>query len=688
MGGGKIRTICQFCHTNCGLVVERGVDGSISIKGDPDHPMNRGRCCPKAAANAEIVGAADRLKYPMWKTAQGFKRVSWEEALTIAADKLGEIRSKFGPLSLARCTGAPVSYQARDGFLQFMGEFGSPNLTGIANVCMAPRMTAFKAVTGGIRTEPDYDRTHLVVFWGSNPLGVERFSSYAAHNGLKEIMPRLKQRGVRIICIDPFRTATVKKADEWVRINPGSDTALGLALIHVIIEEELYDREFVRDQTHGFEELTAHVKARDPKWAQELTGIPSGSIEQLARTYAGTKPAVIHEGNGLDMYTNGVDAVRTIATLIGLTGNLDSPGGNVFMPFPHPSVLPTKALPKEQRVWYERFPLFPQVPFPAIKETLLSRDEHRPRAMIVHHGNPVLVQANERRTRQALEQLDFLMVSDIFPTATTEIADLILPVTSDFESHGYRAYSSVEGGFLALGRPVVAPVGQARSVFEVEYELARKMNLHRDYPFQDDRTWIDYMIRPTGVSFDRLEAEQIVYATSAVKYRKYLEQGFETPTGKVEFYSQWFAKLGAGPMPVYAEPAGEPLTTETISEKGFSLLGTSRRPMQYVHTKFKNLKALAKSYPEPLIYIHPQDAFDRCILGGEEVEVTSPQGRITVKARLSDDTRRGLVWIDFGWGNPTDGLANINRLVNDQYFDPVSGGTPNRLFPCEVAVRT
>lgn len=681
------RTICQLCHTNCGLIVHRHKSGKISIEGDPEHPMNRGRCCSKVLANAEILHARDRLRYPLWKSTNGFKRISWDEALSIAAEKLSEIRSAHGPLSLARCAGAPVSYQCRDGFLQFMGEFGSPNLTSVANICMAPRMTAFKAVTGEIRAEPDYDNTRLVLFWGSNPLVAERFSSYAAYNGLKQILPRLKRRGVRIVCIDPFETPTAKQADAWVRINPGTDTALGLAMIHVIIEEGLHDEQFVTRYAEGFTELAEHVRTCDPHWAEGITGIPAETIQELARTYASTKPAAIYEGNGLDMYTNGVDAVRTIASLVSLTGNLDAPGGNVFMPFPHPPLLPTEQPDKEERVWYETFPLFPQVPFTAIKEALIRKEDNRPRAMIVHHGNPVLTQANEKRTREALRNLDFLIACDIFPTATTEIAHLILPLTSDFESYGYRAYSSIEGGFLALGRRIVEPIGEARSVFEVEYDLATRTNFHRGYPFYDDRSWIDFMIRPTGATFDRLEAEQIVYVTPKIEYRKYLNSGFNTPSGKVEFYSRRFEKMGAGPLPAYSDPAGEPLNTETLAAKGFRLLGTSRRPTQFVHTKFKNLAKIAKSYPEPLIYMHPEDASVRGICGGDTVDVTSPQGRITLRTRLTKGTKPGFVWIDFGWGNPTDGMANINLLANDTYFDPVSGGTPNRLFPCEVKAR-
>jgi anaerobic selenocysteine-containing dehydrogenase len=684
MRAGSYRTICQFCHTNCGVIVHRTAAGIDSVKGDSNHPMNKGRCCSKAAAIPEIVKSKDRLRFPLRRASNGFERITWDEALKFAAEKLGEIRAKFGPASLVRCMGAPVSYQGRDGFRQFMGAFGSPNLTGTASVCMVPRMTAFRAVTGNVRAEADFEKAALVIFWGADPLVSERFGAYSAYNGMRNIIPRLKERGVRIIAIDPARSPTVRQADHWVQLNPGTDAALVLAMINQIISEELYDNEFVAQYTSGFEQLAVHVQTNTPKWAEGITGISEETIVDLARLYATTKPAAICDGNGFDMYVNGVDAVRTVAILIGLTGNLDVPGGNVFLPFVSQSVLPTKAPPIEGRIWHEKFPIFPEIPFAVIKEEILREEANHPHAMIVHHGNPVLVNANEARTRQAMRKLQFVMVSDIFPTATTEMADLILPITSDFESYGYRAYSSLDGGFLALGRPVANPPGEARPVFEVEYELAQQMGLQNDYPFHDTLGWLEYMLEPSGISFKQLEEKQIVYGASETQYRKHVKNGFATPSGKVEFYSQLFETHGYSPLPSYSEPAGESLDPSIRSEKGFPLLGTSKRPSQYVHTKFRNIKALNKAYPEPLIYLHPQDAVQRGIKESDTVEVTSPHGRITLKATLSEDAKAGLVRIDFGWGNPTDGKANINVLTNDEFFDPVSGGTPNRLFACDV----
>lgn len=682
-----IRTICQYCYTGCGLLIRRNADGKISVEGDPEHPANRGQLCPKPFGIPEMLQAKNRLTHPLKRTKKGFEKISWDEALKIAADRLGEIRSKYGPLSLARVAGAPVSYHARDGFRQLTGAYGSPNFASPASLCMMPRMTAFNAVLGGTRAEADFERTRLLIFWAGNPMASERYSCFASFNGMRRIIPRLKEQGARIIAIDSFRSETVQKADDWVKVNQGSDAALGLAMIHVIIQEGLYDEAFVAEYTHGFEGLKDHVQSCTPQWAQGITGVPAKDIEDLARTYATTKPAAICDGNGLDMYTNGVDAVRTLAILMALTGNLDVPGGNVFLPFAVQSALPTKPVPNEKRVWYDRFSLFIEVPMVGIKEAILREEENRPRAMIVYHHNPVLIHAHSQRTRQALEKLDFMMACDIYPTATTEVADLVLPMADILETSSYLAYSSAEGGYLALSRPLADPIGEARPVFEVEYALAKRMGLHQDYPFQDTMGWLKFMIAPIGVTLEQLEAEQIVFATPPVQYQKYQDKGFNTRSGKVELYCQSFEAHGYPPYPVYTEPAGEPLGTHNTTDNGFPLIGSTRRPGRFIHTRFKFIETLSKTYPEPLVWIHPQDARDRGIQDGDGVEVTSAQGKIQIRGKVSDYVGPGQVMVDFGWGNPTDGKAAINTLTSDAHFNPVSGATPNRLFPCEVQKR-
>ncbi|EJW09886.1 Anaerobic dehydrogenase [Rhodovulum sp. PH10] len=682
---GTCRTICGLCHANCGLLVTVGPHGIERIEGDPDHPASRGYICGKAHAGKEIVESPQRLTMPLRRTPRGLEPIGWDDALDFAAGRLAAIRDRYGPESLVRNAGAPVSYEARDGFLYFMRVFGSPNFTGSSNCCWLPRATAFNATMGG-KPEPDFENARLILFWGSNPLATERYGNYCGYERFHRIISRAKARGARLIAIDPVRSETAARCDEWIRIEPGSDVALGLAMINVIIAENLHDRDFVDRYTSGFLALAEHVRTATPDWAACITGLAADQIVDLARRFATNGPATICDGNGFDMYCSVVDAVRTVAILLGLTGNVDVPGSVVFLPFAKQSVL--SAPPKTAKIRQSEFPIFRDVPFPGIKEALLHDEPYRPRAMIVHHSNPVLIQANQRRTVEAFRKLEFLVVDDVFMTATAEIADLVLPATSPMERYGYRAYSSFDRGFVALSRPVVGPPGEARDVFTMEYELAARMGLEADYPFVDSRSWVEHMLKPTGVTLARLEHEQIVAVTPPPRYRKYKETGFQTPSGKLEFYSEQFAKAGYDPLPIYREPTNGGASPVVPAPAGFPLRCTSRRPAVFVHTKFRNLAGMIASYPEPLLWIEPSDAARRGLREGDMVELSSPRGRVTIRTRFDISLRPGLVMMDFGWGNPTDGLASANELTSDEFWNPISGSTPQRLFACEVVKMT
>jgi anaerobic selenocysteine-containing dehydrogenase len=703
MSDGVFRTICGFCHTNCGVKVEVRKGKISKIEGDPDHPVNRGHLCIKAIAIRELVESKNRLKHPLKKTKGGFVKIPWNEALDLAAERLMSIREKYGSEALFRCAGAPVSYEGRDGFLQFMGVFGSPNLTGVHNLCHTPRAIAFNAAFGG-RPEPDYENTELIIFWGVNPINTTRYSSYASYEGFNKIIPRAKERGVKIVVVDPIRSETAAFANLWIRPNIGTDGALGLSMIHTIIQEGLYNKEFVKDWVVGFEEIKKHVETMTPEWAEKITAVPAGLIREFARLYARTEKALIHDGNGLDMHTNGVDMVRTICILIALTGHIDALGGDVFF-----SLVPQRPLPvrkagngwsgaytyqgataiatvtKLEKKWmgWDNFPLLPAISFPVVKRALLNHEPDRPKAMIVHHTNPVIIQANEEKTKRALQNLEFLMVVDIFPTGTTEIADLVLPSASDFERLDYRAYPGSRGGFLALREKVIEPVGESRSVFEIEYELAKRMGWEGEYPFRNTEEWINFVLQPANVTVSDLRNNHIIYVSSPVVYKKYLQGGFKTPSGKVECYSEKFKTYNYGALPVFRDPKESQITNPELA-KEYSLLGTTRKPAEYVHSKLKNIPALQKRYPNPLVMINPKDAHLRGIKPEHQVEIKSPRGNIKVSAKISEDVTPGLVAIDFGWGNPTDKKASINALTSDEVWDPISGGYPCRLFLCEV----
>jgi anaerobic selenocysteine-containing dehydrogenase len=275
------------------------------------------------------------------------------------------------------------------------------------------------------------------------------------------------------------------------------------------------------------------------------------------------------------------------------------------------------------------------------------------------------------------------MVFDIFPTATTEIADLVLPSATDFERVDYRAYSSSQGGYLALRDKLVEPVGESRPVFEVEYELAKKMGMEEGYPFRNTEEWINFVLEPSRVTLDDLRKNQIVYVTPPAVYEKYKTEGFGTPSGKVECYSEKFKQFNYGPLPHFEYPK-ESHRKNPDWPMEYSLRGTTRRPAEFVHTRFRNLQPMKKLYPVPLVLIHPIDADDRGIRENDIVDIMSPRGMIQVKAKISENVGPGLVAIDFGWGNPSDKRSSLNTLTADEVWDPISGGYPNRLFLCEA----
>jgi anaerobic selenocysteine-containing dehydrogenase len=676
-----VRSLCGFCHANCGIKVHVR-DGKVArIEGDSENPVNRGYLCPKAQALKPMLESAERLKYPLKKTKGGFVKVSWDEALNFAAEKLTKIRQAYGPESLFWCGGAPVTYSARDGFKQFLGAFGSPNFTGAANLCHVPRKVAFDDAFG-FRPEPDLDNAGLIIIWAGNPEITTRFTGHASIDGFNKAISRAKGRGAKIIVIDPVRTETAALADEWVRPNIATDTALSLAMAHTIIKENLYDRAFVENWVIKFDEIRKHVESLTPEWAEKITGVPAEGIRKLARLYATAEGAVIQDGNGLDMHTIGVDMVRSICLLIALTGNIDKKGGNILLAFVPQSPIPA-VRPEKRSMAKQEFPLFPEVPFTAVKEHLLSGAPDRPRAMIVHHANPALVQANRQRTKKALHKLEFLMVMDIFPTATTELADLVLPAAADLETVDYRAFSGIKGGFLTFREKIMDPPGEARPVFDVEYDLAKKMGIEQGYPFRNAEEWINYCLKPAQVSVEDLREKQVIYCSPAVVYRKYEKDGFKTPSGKLECYSERFKKAGRQALPVFEYPKESPAANPDIAKK-FSLTATTRRPAEFVHTKLFNLPTPGRNYPEPLVKMNIADATKRGIQESDMVDVESRTGKIRLKVRISADVTPGLVTIDFGWGNPTDNLASINSLIPDDVWDPVSGGYPNRLFLCEI----
>lgn len=682
----KIRTICGFCHTNCGLIVRVKDRKITSVEADPEHPVNAGDICPKGLAAKQIVYSPERLKHPMRRTKGGFKRISWDEALEIISTNLLDIKAKYGGETIVRSSGAPVTEENRDGFSQLVSRLGSNNYTGAGHICHQPRSIGFKTVCGHM-PQPDYLNTKLIIIWGANPLASRRYGEVgagfaSAYGKFSELIPNAKKQGIKLVVIDPWRNELAEQADIWLQLAPGTDDALALAMLNIVIKENLYDKDFVKDWTVGFKELAEYIEDFRPAWAERITGVKATDISKAARLYANTRPALIREGNAVDQYTNAVQTTRSIAMLEAITGNIDRKGGNVFLPFPR--LTPVTSISKIKRLSSDMYPLFPSVPFPSFTDAVFTGKPYKPRAIIINHSNTFLIDADSNKTREALKNLDLIVVCDIFRTATTELAHIVLPEASPFERYGFRGYASHDGGFVVLRRKVIDPIGETRTMFEVEYEIAKRMGLEIDFPFTNNKEWISHRLKASNISFEDLDKNHIIYATPPMKYSKYFTDGFDTPSGKVELYSQTLKKAGYPPLPEPKDLDKESIRPSVPLEE-YPLIGTTRRSGFFTHTQFRNIPDLRKQDPECLLRINPCDASSRGIADGTITSVESPTGKISIKARLTDEIKKGVVMIDFGWGNPGDGGANVNILTSDKDRDPISCSTSNHRFRCQVS---
>ena len=687
-----VPTLCGACHNNCGTLVHV-VDGKISrIEGNPDHPFNRGTLCAKGSCMHELVTSPHRIRQPLLRIGERGERkwqeISWDEALDLMAAKLTEIKEKYGPETLLKSTGAPVMEFQRWAFIEFFAQYGTPNVLA-SNLCSGPLTMALESVYG-FKSQPDYSAANLIIMWGGNPWASMRPGhniAYGEGHFLSPI-PNAMQRGAKFIVIDPVYTETAAKADWWISLRPGTDGALILAMLHVIINNRLYDNAFVEQWTMGFEQLSAHVQTCTPEWAAGITGIEAEDIRKLAELYATTKPAVIRWGNTFANHTNVTQALRAGGALEAITGNLEIPGGDLC--YPEELRYKTTVKPQCPQLGADRYPLIPAGP--SILDTLFTGKPYMPRALLAYHTNFVS-HAGYNRVKDALRKLDFICVIEIFKTKTCEdLADLVLPATSFVEMYDWRSYPSTRGLIVAMRQPAVERVHNSRPIYEIEQELAKRMGYGEKYPWHTIEELYTYHLASVNLNLEKLREHpiQVVNTFEYGKHEKGLlrkdgQPGFNTPTGKVELYSARFEKLGYEPLPTYHEPAESPVSTPVIAKK-YPLIAVNRRSPYFVHYKYRNLPSLRNIEPEPLVRLHPTDAQAREIPEGAWVKILSLRGEIRMKAHITEETRPGVAWIDGGWGNPWDFEdANFNVLADNQQVDPAAQCASIASFQCEVA---
>ena len=674
-GAETVVTRCGICGADCGMKAYVKDNRILAVAPWPDDPRTKGFMCDMGLATPELVHAPDRILNPKKRVGDDkWVDITWDEALDTIATKLSELKSSLGPQSVIFHYGVS---QVRSWFYRyfqrrFSNVYGTPNFTGCGSQCAIATMLAKDYSIG--RTSPDYENTRCMIQWGCNQ------SASAFLEWFHRILPA-KENGAKLICIDPRSTPMTKMADIHLRPRPGSDGALALSMMNVILNDNLYDKDFVKKYGVGFDGLRTLVDRYKPEAAETITGISASDIRNAATTYATNAPACIDSDNALELHTNGVQTIRAVMLLQALTGNIDVKGGALIhgkktplvdMELKDHKAITSKGISTETYpiIWKSRKMVTANV----LPETILTGRPYPVKALIVVGGNPLITGPNSAHQRKAYKQLDLMVVMDLFMTETARMAHIFLPAASFIERDNFKVRDRI-----FMTPKVIAEQGNAWPEWKFWFELAKKMGYTKEFPWTTLDEAIDEHLSPINVTASHLRKNflGVDYSVKTV-YKKYEKDGFQTPTGKVEFHSQMLADAGYDPLPTYIEPHEGPTNKKLFARYPMVMTSGARIPY-YFHSQFRNLPSLRAKFPVPLIEINPSDASALGIAQGDTVIITSPRGSIRAKSALVQALNAGTVAMSHGW---TD--ANVNELTDDSALDPISGFPGFRGFLCRL----
>ncbi len=680
-----VRTACPICSYHMLDVTVEG-DEVVDIKASPI-PANKGHdvsgCVKLRTLKWAYRDDPNRVVHPMIRKKRGgaWQRISWDDALDTLAGRLKELRIKHGPKALGVYFG--VSYilgnvVAVHTLGNFCEKYGTPNIGGFGENCYVPHaLTNFISCGGYLAPDLDPEAEPGCIFlWGTNidaslqPLGraVRKFK---------------REKGTKIVVVDPRRIPLAKGADLFLQLRPGTDAALALGMMYTIIEEDLYDKEFVENYTSGFDKLREHVKKWPPFIAAEITGVPEDTIKEAARLFAKSKStAVLRFLGGLETTQNGFQAHRAVDVLIGITGNVDNEGGHI-MPEPHDGFLINSSYKYiGPAIGSDYHPIYPRLSHNGVgvcfADAILNNDPYPLKEMILAGTNLAIMSVNQNRIRAAMEKLDFVTQIDIRFNETTPYADLFLPAQALLEKNEVGSfYSALDNDMFGVINRALDPPGEAWPDYEIWWELSRRMGFGRPESYEDYIN--EEILKPANMTFKDLQKEPYYYRKEFHKYKK--RGGFRTPSGKYEIYSTYMEKRGFEPLPTYVEPVETKVTLPSLALK-YPLTAIDFRKPMYYHSRWRECAAIRELCPEPELEMHPKDAEKYGISDGDMVVVESLRGKIELKVKLTEDIMEGVVGTEAGWPDP----ANYNMLTGDSIYnrDPVLGGGLMRGFLCRV----
>jgi molybdopterin guanine dinucleotide-containing S/N-oxide reductase-like protein len=679
------------CPDACGVLITVEDGKATRIQGDPAHPVTQGFLCAKVAKYLDRVYSPDRVLYPMRRVApkgQGkgdagdFARISWDEALDEITKRLRKISEEFGPEAIL-----PYSYGGTLGHLnnagmahRFFYRLGASQLN--RTICATAGGDAMVTVIGRkLGTEPEQFReSKYIIAWGANIHGTN------IH--LWPFIEEARRKGAKLVVIDPYKTRTAACADWYLPINPGTDVALALGMMHVIINENLYDADYVAKYTLGFEQLRERVQQYPPERVAQWTGISAGDVRKLAREYAAVKPAAIRVNYGVQRSQNGGMAVRAITMLPCITGSWRQAGGGIQLSTSgsfwlddeaneRPDLMLSSPLGRTARV----------VNMSELGKALNHLSDPPVKAIFIYNSNPAAIAPNHNDVVRGFLRPDlFTVVHEQFFTDTTAYADFVLPATTFFEHKELQ--KSYGHYYLQISNQAIAPLGEARS----NTDLFRELSLRMGFPEDCFRQTVDEMIEQAlakphprcwraGITRERLEKEgHVRLSLGEGPFLPFAEGGFFTPSGKAELYSAALAAARLDPVACFQPPTE---SRHAERSRKFPLELLSRKADNFLNSSFCNVTSMQKLEQPDLLEIHTSDAGRRGIREGDWVRVFNDRGEVRLRAHVNGAVQPGVVAARLNWARLSPDGKSINALTSETLTDIGAGAT---FYSCLVEV--
>ncbi|MAS35586.1 MAG: transcriptional initiation protein Tat [Anaerolineaceae bacterium] len=668
-GNGFVHSMCEMCVWRCGLIAKIRNGRVVKLDGNPEHPHSRGHLCVRGQSGLMNTYDPDRVFNPLIRVGQRgeglFREATWEEALDLTASKMLQIKEKYGPEAMVFSSTHNLSQVQ---FENLLYGYGSPNYGTQRSLCFNAMIVANQMTYGIEEPARIYDENlQYVILTGRNLM--EAIST-SETGELSDAIAR----GVKVIYLDPRFTKTAAKASEWLPIKPGTDLAFHLALLHVIVGEGLYNAEFVEQHTIGFDELAQEVQAFSPEWAAPITEIPAETMYRVAREFAAAAPhALAHNGWRTSNFVNSFQTQRAITILNTLVGNWNvtmkaaagegsgALGKPPQPPYPRISGLRLDSVPSK----------FPVVPlklgvFQELRDNIVSGQPYQAHGWFISRQNPVMSLPDRGKTLQAFEKMDFIATVDIMLNDTAWFSDVVLPEASYLER--YDPMHPV-GDKAFLRQPVIEPQGNAKSALWIFKQLGERLGLGDYFQYEDEEDYIRQQLAPLGVTLEEVKSKGYVElpATEAEEPA----YAWNTPSGKIEIFSETLSRVGFPGVPTWDAPPEPP------SGQFYLLTGKVAQATQFAS---QNNQLLHKYADEPRLWINDQVAEDRGLQEDDWVEVTSEVGMVHIRLKPTPGIRPDCVYMAPGYGHLSKGLTTAygigasDSVLHVTYTDPASGG--------------